>query len=324
MSVAVPSEGASPRRRSGPAAPEGVTAVVVTHRRPGLAGDVVRSLLADEGFAPEQVVVVVNGAGGLDDPELESAVRMVRLPTNSGPAGGFRAALAAAFEEPTVGWAYLCEDDVGLFDLPTPRVARVLAEVERLDDASGTGAVVAYGRRFVGRGHTVNVVPDPAGPPLVPVDVAAWGATLVSRRVIDRGVLPAAEWFFGYEDFDFFCRVRAAGLTVLVDSASARAAEVVQTDQGRDAALAQARPIDADEPWRAYYVARNFFPLARAHGSANWLGWHLAYSARRVQRARGRAARVATLHGLVDGARGRMGVHPRYVRTTGERPRPPD
>ena len=45
-------------------------------------------------------------------------------------------------------------------------------------------AVVAYGRSFVGRGaHTVNVVPPAAG--FATVDVACWGATLVSRRVVD-------------------------------------------------------------------------------------------------------------------------------------------
>ena len=323
MSAEGLAEGASPRDQSARPPLDGVTAVVVTHRRPGLAGNVVRSLLTDEGFAANQVVVVVNGAGGLDDPDLEAAVRMVRLPTNTGPAGGFRAGLLAAFETPTVRWAYLCEDDVGLFELPTPRVARVLADVERLGEVPRIGAVVAYGRRFVGRGHTVNVVPGLDEGSLVPVDVAAWGATLVSRRVADRGVLPDAAWFFGYEDFDFFCRVRAAGLTVLVDSASARAAEVVQSDPGRDAALAPARPTDADEPWRAYYVARNFFHLSRAHGAPAWLAWHLAYSARRLQRSPGRAARMATLHGLADGARGRMGAHPRYLRTTGERPRAP-
>ena len=50
--------------------PGSVTAVVLTYRRPRLAGDVVRSLIADEGFDPDRVVVVVNGDGGLDDPGL--------------------------------------------------------------------------------------------------------------------------------------------------------------------------------------------------------------------------------------------------------------
>src|SRR5450755_1485666 len=100
-----------------------VTAVVLTHMRPRLAGDVVRSLLEIEGLAPDHVVVVVNGTGGLDDPDLESRVRIVRLPDNTGPAGGFRAGLLEAFADPSTGWAYLCEDDVGLFALPAPRMA---------------------------------------------------------------------------------------------------------------------------------------------------------------------------------------------------------
>ncbi len=140
----------------------------------------------------------------------------------------------------------------------------------------------------------------------------------MSRRVVERGVLPDEAWFFGYEDFDFFCRVRAAGLGVLVDTESARVAAEVQTTSGRDQALSGDRPVDADEPWRAYYVARNFFHLARAHGRASWLAWHLAYSARRMQLAASGAERRATLHGLLDGARWRYGPHPRYLRDKGE------
>ena len=292
--------------------------MVLTHRRPRLAGDVVRSLLGEEGFAPENVIVVVNGIGGLDDHRLEKSVRMVRLATNLGPAGGFREGLLRAFEDPTTEWAYLCEDDVTLFGLPAPRVAGLLRSLHNDPSLGATGAVVAYGRRFVGRGHSDNVVPPTDAPPLVPVDVAAWGATLVSRAVVDRGVLPSPEWYFGYEDFDFFCRVRKAGMSVLVDAASARAVQQAQTSAGRDASISYDRPTDSEEPWRAYYVARNFFHLSRAHGSTSWLAWHLAYSARRLQRASNGAERAATLHGLLDGVRGRVGAHPRFQRETGE------
>ena len=237
-----------------------MTAVVLTYRRPRLAGEMVRTLLRQEGFSPHRVVLVVNGDGGLDDPQLEASVRTIRLPVNTGPAGGFRAGLLAAFEDPETQWAYLCEDDVGLFELPTPRVWDVLERLEQHcgEEMDTIGAVVAYGRRFVGRGNSVNVVPEPSAPPFVPVDVAAWGATLVARTVVERGVLPAPEWFFGFEDFDFFSRVRAAGLRVLLDSVSARAAARVQTSAGREAALSKDRPGDTEEPWRAYYVARNY------------------------------------------------------------------
>lgn len=299
---------------------EAVTAVVLTHRRPRLAGDVVRSLVQDEGFAPDRIVVVVNGTGGLDDPNLENDVRIVRLPTNTGPAGGFRSGLLCAFEDPGTDWAYLCEDDVGLFRLPAPRVARLLEALEDTPAAQRPiGAVVAYGRRFTGRGHSVNVVPAHDDPAFVPVDVAAWGASLVSRAVVDHGVLPSSEWFFGYEDFDFFCRLRATGFDVVVDSDTARVAAGVQTSEGRDGAIAHARLTDTEEPWRAYYVARNFVHLARTHGRPSWTAWHLAYSLRRMQRASNAAERRATLHGLVDGVRGRLGAHPKYLRVLGER-----
>ena len=305
----------------GEASTDGITAVVLTHMRPGLAGDVTRSLIEDEGFPPQQVVVVVNGVGGLDDPMLESQVRMVRLRENTGPAGGFRAGLVEAFRDPSIRWAYLCEDDVGLFTLPTPRVADVVDRIESLEErTSRVGAVVAYGRRFVGRGaHTVNFVPDPEPPhELAPVDVACWGATLVSRRALDAGVLPDPEWFFGLEDFDFFCRLRESGLEVLVDGIAARRVARQQTSRGREEAHQERRPTDAVEAWRAYYHARNSFALMRRHGRPSWYAWHLAYTARHLQKARDGTERRAILHGFWDGARGRMGEHPGYRRQVGE------
>lgn len=303
-----------------------MTAVVVTHLRPRLAGATVRSLLEVEGFTPDRVVVVVNGEGGLEDPALEDAVHMVRLPSNSGPAGGFRRGLLEAFADPSTRWAYLCEDDMVLLHLPTPRVARLKARIEATQregdgGAPVVGAVVAFGRNFVPRsGHTLNVVPRRGMPgDLAPVDVSTWGATLVSRAALDAGVLPDADLFFGFEDFDFYCRLRAAGLSVLVDVPCARQVAHRQTLAGRDAALREHRPIDADEPWRAYYLARNYFALARRHGRRSWYAWHLLYSLRRLQLATSATERLATLRGLADGVRGRLGVEPRYLRQVGER-----
>ncbi|HXQ61442.1 MAG TPA: hypothetical protein VN796_03860 [Acidimicrobiales bacterium] len=304
---------------------DGVAAVILTYRRRRLAGDVTRSLLTIEGFDPQRIIVVVNGEGGLDDPELEAQVRMLRLPTNLGPASGFAHGLVEAFSDPSIEWAYLCEDDVGLFDLPGPRVADVLTRVASAPQSPvPIGAVVSYGRTFTGRGgHAENTVPRPDVPHgLAPVDVACWGATLVSRGVVEAGILPDADWFFGYEDFDFFCRLRAGGFSVMVDAVAAAAVADQQTSHGRAQALGADRPVDADEAWRAYYVARNFFTLARRHGRPSWLAWHLVYSLRRLQLAGGRAERAAYLHGMWDGARGRLGPHPKYQSRQGELPKP--
>ncbi len=302
-------------------APANVTAVVLTHLRPGLAGQVVRSLIQTEGLPPERIVVVVNGSGGLDDPALESAVRMVRLPENLGPGGGFGAGITEAFSDPTTDWAYLCEDDVGLMALPSPRLADLVERIAGLSPAvAPVGAVVAYGRVFSGRtGHTVNFVPSPGSPgDLDPVEVAAWGSTLLSRRVVAAGILPDPDWFFSFEDFDFFCRLRRAGFSLLVDSVAARSVAERQTQKGLDQALRAHRPTDAEEPWRAYYVARNYFALARRHGTPVWSVAHLVYSARRIQLARSGTERLAIVHGLWDGVRGKLGKNSRYERTVGQ------
>ncbi|HUI02345.1 MAG TPA: glycosyltransferase [Acidimicrobiales bacterium] len=294
----------------------------MTHLRPRLAGATVRHLLEVEGFAPHRVVVVVNAQGGLDDPALEAAVRMVRLPTNTGPAGGFLRGITEAFADPGTRWAYLCEDDMVLLGLPAPRVADVLARVDERGSAPPpVGAVVPFGRAFVARsGHSVNVVPRRCPPTdLAPVDVTTWGATLLSRAVVERGVLPDPELFFGFEDFDFFCRVRAAGFAVMVDVPCARRVAHRQTSAARDAALAQERPNDADEPWRAFYLARNFFALARRHGRPSWLAWHVLFTVRRLQLASSAAERRAIVAGFADGVRGRLGTDPRYLRAVGER-----
>jgi GT2 family glycosyltransferase len=250
---------------------------------------------------------------------------MLRLPENRGPAAGFGAGLTEAFSDPSVDWAYLCEDDVGLFDIPAPRVADVLERTASVTTVPvPIGAVVSYGRTFTRRGgHTENTVPPlDTAHGLATVDVACWGATLVSRAVVEAGIAPDADWFFGYEDFDFFCRMRAGGFSVMVDAAAARAVADQQTSHGRAEALKADRPVDADESWRAYYVARNYFAFARRHGRPSWIAWHLAFSLRRLQLAGSRAERSAYLRGLYDGLRGRLGLNPRYRSEQGELPLP--
>ena len=296
-----------------------VTAVILTHMRPSLAGDLTRSLLDVEGLAADRIIVVVNGVGGLDDPVLESRVRMLRLPENIGPAGGFKAGMIEAFSDTGTRWAYLCEDDIGLLPLPAPRLGDLIDRINARG-ARHVGAVVAFGRNFSRRGaHTVNIVP-PEGTPqdLAAADVGSWGATVISRSVFDAGVLPDTDWYFGLEDFDYYRRVALAGYEVLVDGVAARRVAAQQTSIGREEALRRRRPVDVDEAWRAYYHARNSFEIARRHGHPGWHAWHLAYSLRKLQRARSGAERAAIAHGLWDGMRGRLGENPRYRRRVGE------
>lgn len=301
--------------------PGGTAAVVLTYRRPRLATDVVRSLVQKEGFEPARVLLVVNGEGGLVDRDLERRIAVLRLRENVGPAGGYRAGLIEAVHRFDPAWIYLNEDDIGMLDLPSPRIDGLLARVAALEraesEADPVGAVVAYGRDLDPR-TGLTVARLPRSTELAAVDVAAWGSSLVSRRVVDAGVLPDEGFFFGYEDFDFWLRVRAAGFQVLLDGAAATMVAGQVAGAGRDETLAVDRPLDHEEAWRSYYQARNFLELRRRHGSSGWTRAHLWKSVRRFHIATAPGARMALLHGLGDGFRGRMGKVDRYQRDTGE------
>ncbi len=211
---------------------------------------------------------------------------MVRLARNTGPAGGFRAGLQEAFADPDVRWAYLCEDDVGLFDLPAPRIGPVLDRVDRLERpaARPIGAVVAYGRSFVGRGaHTVNVVP-PAGRPddlslrsTWPAGARPWCRGRCSRP----GVLPDADVV-----------LRARGLRLLLPGARGRLRGAGGRrgrprrwpDSRRRPAGPEAHRRGATRRRRRGVArptttpgTRSSWPAATADPS--WYAWHLAYSA---------------------------------------------
>src|SRR4051794_4984971 len=294
-----------------------IAAVVLTHRRPRLATEVVQGLIDHERFPPSHVILVVNGEGGLEDAALQESIDVVYLPTNLGPAGGFRSGMQRARAHvPDARWILLCEDDIGLFDLQRDRVRPLVAAVEAWEQDRGrrVGAVFAFGRDL-NRRTGISVPHRPSGTArFEPVDVAAWGASLVSARVVDAGILPTDEWFFGFEDFDMWLRVADAGFALLLDTA----ADAHARSSTRDDAFAGQRPRDVDEPWRAYYTSRNFFELARRHGHVGWTAWHLVKSVRRLQLAHSKAGRRAIAHGLWDGLRRRMGVNPRYVREVGE------
>jgi len=152
---------------------------------------------------------------------------------------------------------------------------------------------------------------------LGPVDVRLLGATLCRGRRRCRHVDPS--WILRTQDFDFFCRVRAAACSVMATPSRPRAvAGPSRRRRGRAEALAPHRPVDAEEAWRAYYVARNFFSFARRHRSWRWLAWHLAYSDASAPTGRdlGRAQCLSSR--TVDGMRGRMGLNPAHQSHHGE------
>ena len=295
------------------------TAVVLTYRRPRHAARLVRSLLEDEGVPASQVIVVVNGEGGLDDSALEHAVTMLTLEDNVGPAGGFARAFRFVRGIAETPWIYACEDDTDLCGPGSPRLGTLIERVEAFErEVPGppVGVVLASGWNVdlrTGR-TTRHLVGDPEAP-FEEVDFGAWDATLVSRRVVDAGIVPDESLFWWAEELDFCLRVRRAGFRVLVD---------VPTSLGRERApdpapeAGRALPTRADEPWCSYYMARNGFLVGRRLGTPTWIMWHLLKTARRLQLAPSNAHRAAIVRGLADGLLGRTGRNASFTREVGE------
>lgn len=291
--------------------------VVLTFRRPRLATRTVRWLVDEQRIPAESILLVINGEGGLDDQELAQQIPTVVLSCNLGPAGGYLHGLRLAAADPRVRWIYVVEDDACLLPLPHDHVEQLTRAAEL---TGGDAAIVSYGRRLDERtGRTVPYEPTPDSGILAGCDVAAWGASLIPAEPVRTGLLPDAGMFFGYEDFDYFLRLRASGVSVQVHTPTALRLRAHVTDTGRTAAFAGERPTDSEESWRLYYQARNFITLARRHGTQRWLLDHVFRSARRWQLAGADSyAASAIVRGLVAGATGTRSWESRYARTTGE------
>jgi GT2 family glycosyltransferase len=279
-----------------------VIAVVLTYRRRDGASRVVRDLLEREDLDPSQILLVVNGDGGLVDPAQESRIGVLRLDENLGPAGGFARGLDHVRRNSDAAWVYLCEDDQLRHRLPSRRLSDLIETVERFErthPGPPVGAALASGRQVDmrtgltsrhGVRHEVRFEEVDYGP--------FWGA-LLSRRVVDVPIVPDEAMFWWSEDLDYWLRVRTAGFRVVVDTDAHRAA----VNKGSD-----------DEPWCSYYMARNHFYLRRRHGAGRWTLHHVLKTARRYQLAPTRAHRAALIRGFLDGARGRTGRNPQFSR----------
>jgi GT2 family glycosyltransferase len=280
-----------------------VISVVLTYRRPEGASQVVSALLERERLDPSQILLVVNGDGGVLGRALEKRIPVLRLAENFGPAGGFARALQHVRRDSSASWVYLCEDDQWRHGLPIPRVHELIERVERFErEVPGppVGVALASGRHIDMR--TGGTAPYEMGSPSAGFDEVDygpfWGA-LLSRRVVDANVVPDEAMFWGAEDLDFWLRVRLAGFRVVVDTVAHKAAQ---------------NKASSGEPWCGYYIARNYFYLRRRHGGARWTLHHLLKSARRFQLAPSSAHRVAIARGVLDGMRGRTGRNPAFSR----------
>jgi GT2 family glycosyltransferase len=276
--------------------------------------------LADVAYQPLHVVVVDNASTDGSAVAVAAAfpaVHLVRLSRNTGFSGGVNAGIAAALEGGAGAVLLLNNDMVAERGFLAPLVAAanrpgVGAACSQILLADGSDRIWYAGATFrPRRGHHGRNIGFGSGPlppsrPPYLVDIACGGAMLMSREAIEA-VGPFDEDLFAYrEDMDWSLRARALGLAVVVVPASVVRHEVSASTGG------------ASSPASLYYDTRNLIVVSERHAPLNPAGTWL----RRVESVAAHAAqallsrhRIGALRAVVaggrDGARRRLGEHPR-------------
>lgn len=270
-----------------------VEALILTFDAPESLERCLRAVAACDP-APRSIIVVDNASARPVDAIVAAAphARVVRLPANTGPAGGY----AAGFEAFLAGdadWVWVLDDDCE----PAPdALGRQLALAGR----SGAHLVMAT-MHDADTGELTNT--------------QGWCAVLIAREVVVQVGVPNRELFWWTEDTEYLqWRIPRAGFHV------ARSTDaIVEVTRGR---------ASAEKPgWKYYYEARNqvYYRMTTQaaaterprprHLRLRVRAWRAARSVAKlavravVREHRHRLRKLGYIgRGAVDGLRGRLGA----------------
>jgi rhamnopyranosyl-N-acetylglucosaminyl-diphospho-decaprenol beta-1,3/1,4-galactofuranosyltransferase len=202
-----------------------IAAVVVTWNRAFLVERALRAI--DRGRSRPDQVVVVDNASTDDTPavlerlagELDTPLRVVRLPRNTGGAGGFKAGLTAALEgDARLFW--LMDDD----GQPTPDCLATLLRHTEDHDFLGPAVVaeddphrLCFPIRLPGTARVVHDLADverAATQGVLEDVVIPFNGVLLSRALVERIGVPREEFFIWGDDVEYLWRARRAGARV--------------------------------------------------------------------------------------------------------------
>jgi GT2 family glycosyltransferase len=191
-----------------------VVAVVVTHDRRDLLAEALTAIGAQT-RVPDVVVVVDNASSDGTAELLESrfpSVDLVRLPYNTGGAGGFAAGIARALAlDATALW--LMDDDT----VPEPgALAALLSTFGRYRPALAASRVVWTD----GRDHPMNTPRARSSgiPGHARIRSASFVSVLLDADAVRSCGLPVADYFLWNDDFEYTLRLLRGRLGLLCPS----------------------------------------------------------------------------------------------------------
>jgi rhamnopyranosyl-N-acetylglucosaminyl-diphospho-decaprenol beta-1,3/1,4-galactofuranosyltransferase len=207
--------------------PSGVAAVVLTRDRRDMLAECLGALAAQT--RPPDAIVVLDNASSDGTAEYvrdsHPDVRLIRSEENTGAAGGYRIALAAA-QELGHAWLWTLDDDA----IAAPDALERLLDATEVRAPGLPGPSVLASRVVWTDGslHAMNVPrPDARDPRLAfeiasaglaPMRSCSWVSALFAREAVARHGLPHAEYFFWSDDAEYTARLLEDGIGYFVDA----------------------------------------------------------------------------------------------------------
>jgi rhamnopyranosyl-N-acetylglucosaminyl-diphospho-decaprenol beta-1,3/1,4-galactofuranosyltransferase len=251
--------------------------------------------LTDQDFAPTAILVIDNASPQpVDDiTERYSSVRLVRMPDNGGPAGGYARALTE-FRSSDFDFAWIMDDDCA------PAKDALQKQLDFGCSADTTAPIVVL----------ADTVDEDTGTAFRSV---GWCGALVPHEIVATVGVPNAELFWWTEDTEYLqWRIPEAGYAVAVCPGA-----IVMVGRSR---------ASRDKPaWKYYYEARNQVhhrlhvqkscrvPLPR-HSKLRVRTWRATRSVAKLAaratfvESESRMLKLSMVgRGAVDGLRGRLG-----------------
>ena len=190
-------------------------AFVITKDRPEILISTIGKLLAQT-LVPDYILIVDNSEGA----ETKSTIQQMaddrigyhEVGYNSGPAGGAYWGLKLLFEEGFDWVLWVDDDDPPKFN----NLFEDLFQIINANDNQFLGMVGAIGERFNRKRAKIVRLKDDQLKGYLDVDTISGNMfPLISKRVLERGILPTAEFFFGFEDLGFCLATKRAGFHIL-------------------------------------------------------------------------------------------------------------
>lgn len=243
------------------------SAFVMTFKRVHILSDTIQRLKSQT-FPPSKILIVDNdpeqSAMSIANDFKDQNVSYYPVGHNSGPAGASYYGLKVLYEE---GWEWVLwvdDDDPPRFD---NQLEKIFSIVELYKDPGNIGIIGAVGIRFdFLRTKTIRLNDsDLSG--ILEVDMIAGGHfPIINRRVIDIGILPNKDIFFGFEDLEFCLRVKKAGFKILISG------EELMRNRVRANRIGYSRPAYKKKRksslWREYYSVRTIVLILKFNEKA--------------------------------------------------------